>query len=265
MNRIVGFFILIFLLNTSNAQDTLPRFTIVERGEKVTISWINPYESVVQLNVQRSYDSLLNFRTVFSPISPELPQNGFTEPKKPTNQIFYRIFYVLKGGAYFFTKSQRVGNYTASRDVRSSNITVKGDYKGLVTINIRDQFYTKIPSDRYTKFRDSVINRTRDTINAINDSLVVIAPFSNPSNFRASMYVYSIKDGINISLPTSTQKYSLKFFEENGTPLFEINNLKEQQLTLDKTNFLHAGWFLFELYEDNRLKEKNKFYLSKDF
>ena len=33
---------------------------------------------------------------------------------------------------------------------------------------------------------------------------------------------------------------------------------------LDKTNFVHAGWFTYELYEDEKLKEKNKFQLQKD-
>jgi len=36
-------------------------------------------------------------------------------------------------------------------------------------------------------------------------------------------------------------------------------------LTLDKSNFIHAGWFKFELYEDGQLKEKNKLLIPKDF
>jgi hypothetical protein len=57
----------------------------------------------------------------------------------------------------------------------------------------------------------------------------------------------------------------VKFFEENGNPIFEIQHIREPQLILDKSNFLHAGWFFFELYEDEKLKEKSKFFLSKDF
>ena len=43
------------------------------------------------------------------------------------------------------------------------------------------------------------------------------------------------------------------------------NREKETALTLDKTNFYHAGWFTFELYNDEKLVEKHKFYLAKDF
>jgi hypothetical protein len=85
--------------------------------------------------------------------------------------------------------------------------------------------------------------------------------------FRTSSYVYLNRDGyINISLPSINQKkYNIKFFEENGTSLFEIKNVKESPLIIDKASFVHAGWFLFELYEDDKLKEKNRFYLPKDF
>jgi hypothetical protein len=79
--------------------------------------------------------------------------------------------------------------------------------------------------------------------------------------------VYTNKEGyVFINLPDAPQKkYSLKFFEEDGSFLFEIKNIKDKGLTLDKANFYHAGWFNFELYNDEKLVEKHKFYLSKMF
>jgi hypothetical protein len=47
--------------------------------------------------------------------------------------------------------------------------------------------------------------------------------------------------------------------------LFEIKNIRQSGLTLDKTNFLRAGWFNFELYNEEKLVEKNKFYLAREF
>ncbi len=266
MNRYVSLIILTLLLHTTYGQDTLPNFTLVERGNKVIISWHNPYQTLVQLNVQRSFDSITNFKTVYSAPSPELPQNGFSENKMPTNRIFYRIFYVLQGGTYFFSKSKRIGAELPRREVEGPSVNANGGALGIITINIRDQFYTKIPANRYRPFRDSVLHRTRDTLNALNDSLVVIRPYVGPDNFRPSLYIFTNRDGIMISLPSAaSRKYSVKFFEENGKPLFEIPHIKDTHLILDKSNFFHAGWFLFELYEDERLKEKNKLYLSKDF
>lgn len=57
----------------------------------------------------------------------------------------------------------------------------------------------------------------------------------------------------------------MKFFDESDNFLFEIKNLKEQSFIVDKTNFYHAGWFKFELYVDEKLKEKHKFYIGKEF
>ena len=85
--------------------------------------------------------------------------------------------------------------------------------------------------------------------------------------WKPSIYIFTNKDGyLSISLSDAkNKKYHLKFFEEDGSPLFEIHQVKEPLLTLDKSNFVHAGWFRFELFEDDKLKEKNKFYLPKDF
>ncbi len=271
MKRLVSLVIVIFLTGRLLAQDTLPHFTIVERGDKVVISWVNPYEKLVQLNVQRSFDGKRNFSTIYSATSPELPQNGFTDIRMPTNSIFYRIFYVVEGGAYFFSVVKRVGtvtDYTALRDINNLNLSnVSATDKRLITIKIKDTAYREIPAFSFRAFRDSVLRLTKDTMFAVNDSLVMLNPYIAREAFRASMFVFVNRDGlINLALPlVNDKKYQVKFFEENGAPLFEIDQLKESPLILDKTNFIHAGWFLFELYEDNKLKEKNKFYVPKDF
>ena len=85
--------------------------------------------------------------------------------------------------------------------------------------------------------------------------------------WKPSEYIFTNEDGYaTIKLPLyNKHKYHIIFFNEKGTELFKIKQVKEDGLILDKTNFLHAGWFYFELYEDDKLKEKNKFYLLKDF
>lgn len=84
--------------------------------------------------------------------------------------------------------------------------------------------------------------------------------------FVPSSRVYTGKDNnIIISLPEAREKkYTLKFYEENGTPVFEIDKIPEPYLTLEKVNFLHSGIFNFELFEDGLLLEKDKIYIPKD-
>ena len=47
--------------------------------------------------------------------------------------------------------------------------------------------------------------------------------------------------------------------------LFELTEIKDPSLIVDKTNFQHAGWFRFELYDGDQLKEKNKLFIPKEF
>jgi hypothetical protein len=89
-----------------------------------------------------------------------------------------------------------------------------------------------------------------------------------PGSFIPSLYVYTHRDGyVKVSLPDDEKpkKYSIKFFEEDNTLLFELKDIKEKSFRIDKANFYHAGWFRFELYEDGKLLERHKFYLEKEF
>lgn len=278
MKKIIGVLIAVFGFILVHGQETLPNFTITERNDKVIISWTNPYPNIIQLNIQRSYDSLRYFATVFSPESPSLPQNGFTDNTKPNGKVFYRIFFVLIGGDYYFTKSKRAGipldgfngakDNASSRDITSLKlINIDSNDLRLVTIKLKESIYRQIPANAFRNFRDSVLKQTKDTLFAVNDSLVVINPYVQKEVWRASRYVFVNSEGfINISLPkVEEKKFRIHFFEDDGKPLFEINHVRESPLILDKSSFIHSGWFNFELYEDGQLKEKNKFYLPKDF
>ena len=101
------------------------------------------------------------------------------------------------------------------------------------------------------------------------DSLAVFKqePVLKRADWVPSAYVYTNKDGyVFINLPDAdAKKYNVRFFEENGSPLFEIKDIKETALTLDKANFYHSGWYKFELYNDEKLVERNRFYLARGF
>ena len=84
--------------------------------------------------------------------------------------------------------------------------------------------------------------------------------------FVPSKFIYTGKDNnVIIALPDAAKKkYTVKFFEETGTFVFELNKITEPYLTLEKVNFLHAGIFDFEIYENGVLIEKHKVYVPKD-
>ena len=84
--------------------------------------------------------------------------------------------------------------------------------------------------------------------------------------FIPSKLVFTGKDNnVIINLPDFDKKrYSIKFFEEDGTQIFELKKITESYLTLDKVNFVHAGLFNFEVFGNGVLVEKHKIYIPKD-
>lgn len=101
-------------------------------------------------------------------------------------------------------------------------------------------------------------------------SMAVDIPYVEPprgkSWFVPSRNVYTGKDNnVIISLhDAEKRKYTIRFFEEDGTFLFELNKISKPFLILDKVNFVHSGLFNFELLDNKIVIEKHKFYIPKD-
>ncbi|HEY8661040.1 MAG TPA: hypothetical protein VIL78_18555 [Hanamia sp.] len=201
------------LQNISFAQDTLPKISVTQLGNKVLVSWTNPYTSVTTINIQRSPDSLNNFKTIGSVLNVKSTTNGFADTKEFIPSQYYRLFISFEGGTYIFTESHKPGI---------------------------------------------------DTLK----SLPQVQEVQQPVNtwFVPSKHVYTGKDNnVIISLPDAERKkYSIKFFEEDGTPLFELKKIPESFLTLDKVNFIHSGLFNYELYDNRIIIESHKIYIPKD-
>jgi hypothetical protein len=284
------------------AQDTLPQFSLSAKvNGKVIISWRNSFQSVTQISIQRSYDSTKNFTTLLSVPDPAIPENGFVDAKAPHQNMFYRLFIVLDNGSYIFSKSKRAMpdsvNVIAkdiSAEVHDENMpsrsnsqriaylhgnqpNISGQPKILETAKVeidkmyflkeKDSVIGQVPSSSLKRFKDSILTKTKDTLLFADADTIVIKIFVPKEVYKISNYVFTGKDGnVTISLPEApTKKYSVKFLESDLSPVFEVKDIKNVLLVVDKTNFVHSGWFRFELYEDGKLKEKNKLFIPKDF
>jgi hypothetical protein len=130
-----------------------------------------------------------------------------------------------------------------------------------------DTISGQIAESYLKKFRDSVNLKTKDTLLSVSGDTIIVKPFIAKEIYKISRFVFPDKTGLlHIELPDpDIKKYRVRFFEENKSFLFEIKDIREQVLLLDKANFQHAGWFLFELYQDGTLIEKNRFFIGKDF
>lgn len=154
-----------------------------------------------------------------------------------------------------------------------SPTTIQGGFRQLevqqrpVFVKKGETLLGQIPGEKLRAFRDSLLTQTKDTLIFIDGDSLLIRPFVPREMYRVSSYVFTGKYGnIHLALPDAGKKhYSVKFFDDSSRLLFELSAIKAPSLILDKTNFLHAGWFKFELYEDGQLKEKNKLFIPKEF
>lgn len=257
--------IVLLLTVAAKAQDTLPNFSLQNLGQnRMRISWVNPYENCTQLNIQRSLDSGKNFRTILSVQSPQLPQNGYIDTKPGNDKMYYRLFYVLEGGNYFFSKPHRSGQGFESAPLPDGP---GADASRIIKIKVQDSVVAAIPYMQYRHFRDSIIYQTKDSLFAINDQEVVIKRYVAQPQWRPSVYIFTNREGyVIMHLPDAKDKnYRVHIYDADGKVLFKLNHIKEPELTLDKADFMHAGWFSFDLYENEKIVEHNKFYIPKEF
>ncbi|HMK25064.1 MAG TPA: hypothetical protein VK483_03475 [Chitinophagaceae bacterium] len=235
------------------AQDTLPRFTLKNAGNnRIIIGWVNNYPNIKQIGIQRSFDSLSLYKTILTVPDPTAIQNGFMDVKATNDHMFYRLFILLDKGVYLFSAAKKPVLDTARKIAGAG----KPD-----TIIVNGKMVI-IPA------RPTIIKI--DNLQWGDSSATPNPNYTKPQTtaFTPSLHVFTSRDGyVRINLPDDekSKKYSIKFFEETGVFLFELKEIKEKDFKIDKTNFYHAGWFRFELYENGKLLEKHKFYLEKDF
>jgi len=273
------------------AQNSLPEFSVKYVGNnKVQISWQNNFTDCIQLAVQRSFDSSGFFKTIYLAQSPTLPQNGFVDNNMPRDlKVYYRIFYVLKNGSYYFTKikppsteenteikqheiitvteknfDKVVANKAA--DPASKNTVVPEKKEAFITIFLKN---TKNPFKELTismakKWADSIFTKTKDTLKIISNEEWLLIPFVPKPVWKPSAKLFSGKNNqVVLKIPDFKQHhYSVVIYQANGNVLFKINQVEYPELKLDKAIFLKSGWYDFEIYQNNELLERNKFYLE---
>lgn len=175
----------------------------------------------------------------------------------------------------FVPKSERSRIIDLSKGKDSSRINAPDKIKGApivkynktIVIKTKDSLIGTIYESSVRHFRDSVMSKTRDTLVLKGTDTILIKPFIPKEVYKISTFVFVNKDGnVMVALGDfSKKKYNVRFLELDATELFDLKEIRQPTLIVDKTNFIHAGWFRYELYEDGKLKEKNKLYIPKEF
>jgi hypothetical protein len=233
MNKLILPILFLFLgLSATAQQDTLPKFKAVKHlNGEISLSWISTFKNVSQINIQRSKDSLRNFSTIHTLPNPNVRSYSYVDKTAKNDSGYYRVFILFEGSNYVFTPSRKL-----VIDTTSASAVVKE------------------PNGKPVQQQKETEKEER--------SHTTPKPVWVPS-----LYVFTGDDGNPvIRLPDAlSKKYSIKFMKEDGTQLFLIPKVTDTYLTLDKVNFMKSGWYHFELLEDGKLKEKNKFLITRDY
>lgn len=213
------------------AQEILPGISVRNSNDKIIVSWKNEYQlPVTTINIQRSYDSLKNYTTIGSVLNPQNKENGYADAHAPYNKMYYRVFIAFDGGAYLISQPVRPVKDTGA------------------FLNSSERFPWQTDPN--------------------NDPTLQVPPAGTETTGlnAASKWIFTSKDNnVVIFLPgAANKKYTAIFFDELEKKIFELSNLKEEYLIIEKVNFIRAGWYRFELFESGKLVDKNKFYIPKD-
>ncbi len=261
VSRVIVFFTLISYSYTIRSQDTLPDFTVVNRNGKVILSWVNDFSVIKQLSIQRSPDSLKGFKTILTLPDPSSVTNGFLDNNAPDTSSFYKLYILLDNGKYMFSTAQKPHKdlppvAKKEKSGTDNNITVQPKaqknmdaVKTSAAVANETSASYQLQSAARTSGKKRSDGLVADTINLVR-----------PETYKPSSFIFTNPDGnITIVLPPGRlNNFKIRFYEESGNILFQINDIKEHIFTLDKSNFMRAGWFRFELFENGTLKEKNK-------
>ena len=88
-----------------------------------------------------------------------------------------------------------------------------------------------------------------------------------PAKYRPAAGLISREKNGNLVIavpPAMLGRYKIRFFDEDHYFLFEIRQIRDPLLIVEKNNFQHAGLFQYELYRDNALIERSSFLIRKD-
>lgn len=242
-------------------QATLPDFTLKNTNGKISVFWLNNYKRPVKgISVQRSYDSTKNFFSIASILNPQNSVNGFTDSLAPYNKMYYRLFIGFDTGIYLLTPSKR------------PEVNTVIDYTKLIQeINALYEKNIQLQEEKMRLQKELAIalaakNKNKPAKVIVKKPVVTEVPEEIISQIITypSKRIFTDKDNNVVTklFNVKANKYLIRFLTEDYKLLFEIKSPPDDYFVIEKVNFIHGGWYQFEIYKNDFLLEENKFYIS---
>lgn len=219
---------------TNTTPPVFPNFSALIKTGKIQLDFISGFRDVRYIGVQRSLDSVLNFSTIGLINNPNEMRLSYQDVRPLPGSNYYRLFLQFNNGRYLYSNTI----------LAVPDSTIDGSKK-LQLADVKEAIAAA---------KEAGVNTSPTT----NSKEKNAPPKEEKIVWHPSNYIYTTADGnVNIKLPDANEKkYNVKFFEPDGSFLFEIKEVKEPFLILEKAIFLHAGWFNFEITQDGKPFEK---------
>ncbi len=215
----------------------LPEITILfDQKEGVMLSWYNQYDYIKGIAVQRSNDSVKNYKTIAYLEKNQSGKGVYVDQRFLNGNSFYRLLVVFSSDLNWYSNMAKV-------HVDSQSFV---SYYGAHMLN------GGIPNGT-----DSLY---------FQDPSMPVANFTDPRlpnfEFRPSTTVYYdlFDKQIHVNLEPNRdffESYQLVFKNPmNKKTLLKIDKLPKEKLLIDARNLSKEGLFEFEVYKAGKLKDK---------
>jgi hypothetical protein len=221
--------------DTIKRKDSLPMFKVTNPlNGNIIISWVNKYPSIKQITIQRSTDSLKNFKSIATMPDATIPQNGFSDGKVISKiKYYYRLYIVVDNRNFFNTKSQ--------------SPVVDTSWKAKLAELKRKRF---VEDSLETELK--LLAKKELEIAAQKNKIV------KPVKF-IPQFVFNNKGGdvlLKLKDASATITYHVKFYKAEQLVL-ELKNLDEPQIVVDKVNFPQKGCYRYEIIQSDKILENH--------
>jgi hypothetical protein len=203
-------------------------------------------------------------------VTPVLNPSKTPEVKNENDEEKYVILPKIDNSRiYYMMESGNSKKPTVNTSTKIKNPTI--EVEKILFVKKMDSVLMQLAGNQVRRFSDSIVKQTKDTLLFVNADTILIKPYvevyKEPKEvYKVSAFVFTARDG-NVTIALADfihKKYTVNFYDSENTLVLEIKEIKDAELIIDKTNFGHTGWFRFELYEDGKLKEKNKLLIPRD-
>lgn len=239
-----------------------------DKGVNV-ISWTCQYDGIKSIAVQRSQDSVFNFKTIGYVKNTRKGRQAFIDGHPDAGDNWYRLYIAFSSDLTWYSNTIKI--FIDSTTLLEKGVIPPNDslqqYASNVEISREDIIASSMQTTAAT---NNAIATNRPTINNRNveantaPKLNLNIPKTedvNQMTYIKSRHVFTnpFTGHITLELPQDTrQTFSIQFFKQGapGTPVLDVPRLRETNVVIDKRNFQGKGVYKFILKQGGQLIEE---------